>query len=51
MAWSMEKPCLRLKEIVAEGSCPEWLTVSGTSFSSRLAKASSGTSLLLEDLM
>src|SRR5439155_63906 len=48
-AWLSETPCLRLNEIVTDGSWPRWLTVSGPSPGVRRATASSGTSLLCDE--
>src|SRR5580700_10465392 len=39
-----ETPGERLKEIVTEGSCPEWLTVTGPTAVANLATALNGTS-------
>src|SRR6266704_2487840 len=47
----METPGFRLNEMVTEGSCPEWLTVSGPTLEPSVARDASGTRLPVCDLM
>src|SRR5438874_10455934 len=41
----METPCRRSNEIVTDGSCPAWFTVSGPTLEPRVASDASGTSV------
>src|SRR5262249_53595868 len=45
-----EAPGRRLKEIVTDGSCPEWFTLSGPTDRPSVATAAKGTSRCCEDV-